>query len=262
MTGQGARQGPGWQVFDRDPATAAWAAAAMRPARAALADPDLRSRWLDCGDTWFVGVDALPNEPDGSIAGTPLAGTAIDRLRPLPPLHRAQLSVTFPGYPRPRRGEGEAAFRYRLRRDAAHVDGITRLGEERRRSVTEPHAFILGLPLTLCEEGAAPLVVWEGSHAIIRAALRDRLEGIARDALQDADVTEAYQAARRLCFETCRRIEIQARPGQAVLLHRLVLHGVAPWQDGVTAAPEGRMIAYFRPLIPGGISAWLADDAI
>ncbi len=260
MTGQGARHGPGWQVFDHDPDIAAWAAAALEPARAATADPDLRARWLDCDGTWFVGVDALPNTPDGAIADTPLAGKVIDHLRPLPPLHPAQLSVTYPGYPRPRRGEGEAAFRYRLRRDAAHVDGITRHGPDRRRCVTEPHAFILGLPLTLCDPGASPLVVWEGSHGIMREALAARFAGVPEAERSEADVTETYQAARRRCFETCRRVEIMARPGEAILLHRLLLHGVAPWRDGAKAPPEGRMIAYFRPQLPGGISEWLSSE--
>ena len=63
------------------------------------------------------------------------------------PLHPAQLSVMFPGYPRPKGDESDVAFGYRLRRDAAHVDGVKMFGENRRRRVEEPHAWVLGLPL-------------------------------------------------------------------------------------------------------------------
>jgi len=45
---------------------------------------------------------------------------------------------------------------------------------------------------------------------------------------------------------------LPAAPGQAYLLHRLALHGVAPWADGAEASADGRMVAYFRPILPGG----------
>ena len=73
----------------------------------------------------------------------------------------------------------------------------------------------------------------------------------------DADLTEVYQAARREAFETCARVTLPTRPGTAYLVHRLALHGVAPWGHGATAPPEGRMIAYFRPEFPTGTRDWL-----
>jgi len=113
-----------------------------------------------------------------------------------------------------------------------------------RRRLGELHGFILGLPLTETPPGAAPLVVWEGSHEIIRRVLRKRYRGIPPERWADEDVTEAYRSARQECFETCRRQALHARPGEAYLVHRLALHGVAPW----TAEAQGeRMIAYFRP---------------
>ena len=121
----------GWTRFAADCATLDWAAAAHEAGCAALADPVQRETWLQCEGTWFVGVDALPTAPDGSIGGVPLAGPAPAALAPLPDLHPAQLSITFPGYPRPRAGESEAGFRYRLKRDAAHVDGVLAEGEAR-----------------------------------------------------------------------------------------------------------------------------------
>jgi len=39
-------------------------------------------------------------------------------------------------------------------------------------------------------------------------------------------------------------------------VHRLALHGIAPWAEGATAGPDGRMIAYFRPEA-GGPAGWL-----
>ena len=44
--------------------------------------------------------------------------------------------------------------------------------------------------------------------------------------------------------------------GGAVLLHRLLIHGVAPWAEGAVAPPEGRMVAYFRPVLPS-VEDWL-----
>jgi hypothetical protein len=112
----------------------------------------------------------------------------------------------------------------------------------------------LGLPLNLSD--ASPLVVWEGSHLILQAALREALAPHKPETWGDVDVTQAYTAARRRIFDTCPRIPLQVRPGEATLLHRLTLHGVAPWEAGATAPPEGRIIAYFRPLM-GSVQDWL-----
>lgn len=249
----------GWSRFAADAATLTWARAAHRAGLRVARDPEMRAAHLDCDGTWFVGVDALPTAPDGSIDGVPLQGPALDTLDPLPPLHPAQLSITYPGYPRPRREDSAAAFRYRLNRDSAHVDGIIAEGDARRRRILEPHAFILGLPLTHCDAGASPLVVWEGSHEILRAALLRALDPHDPREWHRIDVTEAYQAARRVVFETCPRVPLCAIPGEALLLHRLILHGVGPWEPGAQAPPEGRMMAYFRPLMPGGVTAWLSS---
>ena len=92
------------------------------------------------------------------------------------PLDTGQVSVTYPGYPRQDAGESDAQARYRRRRDAAHVDGLLPIGPHRRRMLKEPHAWILGLPVTECGAGAAPLVVWEGSHEV----MRDRLGAVLR----------------------------------------------------------------------------------
>jgi len=251
----------GWATWPLDEALLEWLAQATPLARASAQDPAMQAEWLQCEGTWFVGVDALPNGPDGAVAGSgPLAGAAYRAARALYgdlPLHPAQVSVIHPGYPRPRAGEGEGAFRYRLTRDAAHVDGLLPVGPERTRMLKEPHAYILGLPMTPCNGAASPLVIWEGSHEIMRAAFAEALGPYPEADWAEIDLTEVYQATRRTVFERCRRVRVPARPGQAYLVHRLALHGVAPWADGATAPEAGRMIAYFRPDLPPGSRDWL-----
>jgi hypothetical protein len=253
----------GWARFGPDPAVARWIAHALPAARAALADPARRGD-LRCGGTWCAGVDALHNDGAGRVGGSgPLAGAAVAAALDSVGLadvewHRGQVSVVYPGYPRRMAGEGDAAFRYRRDRDAAHLDGLLPVGPARRRMLREPHAFILGLPLNLTGAGASPLVVWEGSHEILRQRLAARLAPVPVADWPDTDLTEAYHAARREVFETCRRVTLHARPGEALLVHRLALHGIAPWAPGAEAPPEGRMIAYFRPEFPSGRTAdWL-----
>lgn len=246
-----ARQG--WQRFAAERGVADWAAAALASLKGrALAD-------LRLGGTWDVGLEALPNDTAGAVAGVSLRGEAIAAARTLggdAALHRAQVSTVLPGYPQPSPDESAAAFAFRRDRDSAHVDGILPVGPARRRMVQEPHAWILGLPLTDCGEGASPLVVWDGSHRIMGRALAGALDPLAEGDRPFADVTEVYQAARREVFSTCQRIVLHTRPGEAVLLHRHALHGISPWAEGAEAPPEGRIIAYFRPLSPS-VGEWL-----
>ena len=254
----------GWAEFVPEPATRDWAQHAHRDAGRAVADPDL-AHWFQCQKTWFVGLEALDNDSAGRVGSSaPLSGQAVDFIAKhcggWPPLHRAQISVVYPGYPKRRSGESDAAARYRHDRDAAHVDGILGIGSPKRRFVREPHAFILGLPLSQADPGAAPLVVWDGSHRIMQRALGEALTASGANDLSEVDVTDVYVAARKQVFETCPRVELPGAVGAAVVLHRLSLHGVAPWQPGAQAAPEGRMIAYFRPLLPGGVRDWIERD--
>lgn len=240
---------PGWQRIGPHPAITAWAAAARQAALATLATAT--EPWR-CGGTWFVGVDALPNGPDGAVGGVAFPWDALP-LTP-EPLHPAQLSVIRPGYPQPTPDETPAAFAFRRDRDAAHLDGLLPIGPDKRRMVKEPHAWIVGLPLN--DTTAAPLTVWEGSHHLIRAALLTALEPHSPETWGDIDITDAYQQARREVFATCRRIELPARPGEATLLHRLTIHGVAAWKPTDTAPQEGRMIAYLRPQL-SKVKDWL-----
>jgi hypothetical protein len=242
----------GWCRFERDPRLLDWIAAALPAARASREDPRY-ARWLRYQQTWFAGVNALPNDARGAVGGSgPLAGEAVDFIARELGLDgvawdQAQVSICYPDYPQPMQGESDALLRFRRERDAAHVDGLLREGPERRRFLREFHGFILGIPMVEFDAGASPFVIWEGSQEIVRDAFRERFAGIEPERWRDEDVTEAYHAARERAFDSCRRVEIHARPGEAYLAHRLSLHGMAPWREGAAAGPDGRMVAYFRP---------------
>ena len=241
----------GWKRIGPDPAIADWAAAAWPLAREALAQTE---QPLRCGGTWAVGLELLDNDAAGTVAGCAFPWAVLPLRQQ--PLHRGQLSAVYPGYPQPSAAETEAAFRFRRHRDAAHLDGLLPVGPARRRMLQEPHAWILGLPLTACDAGAAPLVVWEGSHEIIRAAFWDAFGAAPAQEWDQLDLTDVYTAARARVFEICPRVELSAQPGEAILPHRMTIHGVAPWAAGAVAPPEGRIIAYFRPLMEN-IGAWI-----
>lgn len=237
--------------FGPDPAILAWAKAAHPLAVQALREDPAPLR---CGGTWAVGLDLLPNDVAGTVAGTPLP-RALFGLPDLS-LHRAQLSAVHPGYPQPSAEETPAAFAFRRDRDAAHLDGLLPIGPGRRRMVKEPHAYILGLGLTASTPGAAPLVVWPGSAAILGRAVARALAPFPAESWDHVDLTRAYQAARAEVFRTCPRVPVPLQPGEAVLLHRHTLHGVAPWGPGATAPPEGRITSWFRPVM-ASVRDWL-----
>ncbi len=239
-------------------------AAELRPHAVALAaDPDLRAKWLRHGGTWFAGVNVLENDPKGRVGqGAPLPESLVSELRALglpTALDKGQVSVVYPGYPQQDPGESDSAHRFRRNRDAAHVDGLLPIGEARRRHLREPHAYVLGIPVTETSHGASPLVVWEGSHLETHKNFKEELLRHPPETWKNVDLTDLYHAIRHKIFMNCPRVELTAQPGEAYLLHRLTLHGVAPWREGATAPPEGRVILYFRPEI-GDLASWLSLD--
>jgi len=251
----------GWCRFPFDPVLAKWVAATLPAARAAVSDPQ-NARWLRCGGTWFAGVNALATDRHGAVkGGPPLAGAVIDFIeqqlvKEAVAWDRAQISVCYPGFPKRGEEESEAAHRYRVRRDSAHVDGLRAEGPERRRYLREHHGFLLGIALSEVRPETSPLVVWEGAHEIMREAFTARLDGLAPEDWGAADLTETYHEARRAAFAECARVAIPARPGEAYLVHRLALHGMAPWKAPDGGVSDGRMIAYFRPET-GAPADWL-----
>jgi hypothetical protein len=240
----------GYTRFPFDPRLAAWAAHTASTSSAILSEPS-HEKWWRHQRTWFVGVDALPNDQDGRLPdGPPLAGSVIDFIRAeldfQGPWHRGQLSVCFPGYPQRDPQESEAQHKFRLTRDGAHVDGLHGEGPKKRRHFREAHQFILGIPLNAASAEESPLVVWDGSHLVMQDMFAQVFAGITESRWSEVDVTEAYHAARQRCFETCRRVAVYAQPGESYVIHKFALHGVAPWVgDGATSG--SRMIAYFRP---------------
>ena len=254
----------GWAEFSADADLEAWAAHVAPIAATLSQDPSHRADWLRHGGTWFAGVNILSNDAQGRVQqGPKLRGAVIDCLTaahgPMS-LDRGQISVTYPGYPAFDGQESPAAHRYRVKRAAAHVDGLLATGPKRRRFLHEPHQYVLGIPLGRSNNEASPLVIWEGSHRIIRAAFKSVLDSLPVAQWGTVDLTDIYHQARKDCFEQCPRKIILAQPGESYVLHRLAMHGIAPWGVGAQAPPEGRIVAYFRPQTQGRLDDWLNGD--
>jgi len=81
----------GFAVFDRDPRVSRWATRAFDMGSTSVADPEMRAKWLRHGQTWFVGVDVLPNDTGGAVDGVPLDGPWRDLITPPALWHRAQV---------------------------------------------------------------------------------------------------------------------------------------------------------------------------
>jgi hypothetical protein len=254
----------GWCQFEEDPAIVDWVSSALPFAREAVQSP-ANSKWLRCGGTWFAGVNVLPNNSKAAVRDGPdLAGHVVNFVHEKLNLDcfswdKGQISVCYPGYPQPMVQESDAAFQYRRDKCAAHLDGLLPERPGRRRHLREFHGFVLGIPMVEFSADAAPFVVWEKSHELVRSTFRDRFKGIIPEGWGDEDVTETYHALRHQIFEQCRPVEIAPRPGQCFLVHRLALHGVSPWRSRATTGPDGRMICYFRPEI-GDAFDWLNAD--
>lgn len=243
----------GFVVFNPDRAVADWAKTAIINIKNDIQPIDDKSKSVRHGGTWFPGIDALGNAQDGSIDGIHLKG-AWRALVPDLPLHPAQVSIIYRGYPRQDDDESDASHRYRITRFAAHVDGVLPVGPKRRRYAREYHAYILAIPLNLAP--VAPTIVWRGSHRIMQAAFTNV---IGRENPKFVDITDAYHAARRVVFDTCEPVPLSMKTGQSALIHRLALHGTAPWPDDTAGPKEGRMIAFFRPELSelDAAQAWL-----
>lgn len=241
----------GYQTYPVTPEGRAWADVANRQSDSLTANPAIRAANLRHQDTWFVGVDVLPTDNNGALSGIDCDGAWTHDIPDVKPWHKAQLSVVYPGYPQRDPDQSAANHAFRVNRCAAHVDGLLPFGPLRKRYAREFHAFVLGLPLN--HSKGAPTVCWSGSQKIMGAALRD---AIGQKDPREVDVTDVYQDARRLVFDTCDMVELQTTPGAAFLLHRFTLHGTAPWRGSETTE---RRIAFFRPEF-AHYTDWLAQD--
>lgn len=230
----------GWIEFAPSDTARAWARVARRVAGRLTSDPTMKSCNLRHGSTWFVGVDALPNDTAGALEGVPLEGPWQAYVPRALPFHRAQLSVIYPGYPRRDPDQSEANHRFRVKHKAAHVDGLLPEGPQRRRFAREFHAYILGIHLDATQAGAT--LVWPGSHKVMGAAFR---AAVGSGPVDQVDLTDVYQSARRCVLETTDPVPLTGEPGASFLLHRFALHGTAPWSGQDDA--DARMTAFFRP---------------
>ena len=253
----------GWIKFSFDPKLDHWLKSIAKPTFNAIHDKENQNEWLRCQGTWFAGVRALPNDIHGSVKG----GVKLDFASSRWALNMlgvkqivwdpAQISVCYPGYPKPGINESKSSFYYRLKKDAAHVDGLHPVGKNRIRMLREQHAFILGIPVTTFSRKASPLVVWEGSHKIMKYYFKKEFCQIDPQDWKDYDFTKVYHNARNEIFDTCKRVEIHATPGESYIVHRMALHGVAPWDGRARSSKEGRVIVYFRPDMDLEPSSWL-----
>jgi len=252
----------GWIQFKSDPSLLNWVNRALPRAREAVAAPE-NAEWLRCGGTWFVGVNLLPNDPQGRVDDSdPVCGEAVSLLEqnsgfPELGLDKAQISICYPGYPKPSASESDSAYRYRRNRDGAHIDGLLAIGPDRRRYLKQPHAYVLGIPMADFSTDASPSVIWESSHGVVRARFREIFSDIDSDRWSEIDITDDYHALRKEIFGQCPRKELQLKRGESFLVHRLALHGIAPWGNNAKAGPDGRMICYFRPQFRN-LESWLS----
>ena len=247
----------GWTVFERDEALSSWVCQAKKNVRRAMDLKDLKNNQFRSNGTWFVGANFLKNDVAGKLDNVALDGEAFKAIterygRIFNYWDEAQVSICYEGYPKMSQIDTEASFNYKKNRFGAHVDGILPVGKAKRRYAKEYHSFIFGIPLVSYNEFAAPLVVWEGSHHIIRTYLAKKLLKIPINLWKDEDITEVYHEARREAFFQCKIKIIVAPVGASYILHRLSLHGIMPWEKTGCSEDGRRMIAYFRPILNDG----------
>ena len=245
----------GWAKSGQDTKLLAWVESVRMLCRNIHQKPETQHWWRH-GKTWFVGVNVLPNDSAGKVPGGVVMSVGVQRwLRQCLQFGHThgfefepgQLSVIAPGYPQQDKSEPRAEHNFRRLKDAAHVDGLLPVGANRRRMPQEFHQFILGIPLENTASYAGPTVVWEGSHIIMQEALTKALDGIPFEQWPVTDVTEIYQRTRQQVLSSCKRVEIHVPKGEAYLIHRLAVHGTAPWQVRKEDEGQDRPVVFFRP---------------
>jgi hypothetical protein len=246
----------GWVKFAYDADVSGWVDCVAQRAKDVSKDPVHCANWLRSGGTWFVGADVLGNDGNGRVNGSaPISGQGADfcaeQMRGIDDWGVGQISICYPNYPLQDADEPDASFRYRVKRDTAHLDGLKPIGANKRRFFEEFHGVIFGIPLSDTPPKAAPFVIWEGSHLIFQRMLTDTFDGVPTQEWAAQDLTEIYQQTRAEIFETCKRVEITAKKGECYVAHRFALHGMGSW-DAARDVTE-RAIAYLRPY-------WRADD--
>ena len=252
----------GWEQFPFDINLYNWAMKGRQIATEKIHLLREYQRELRCGGTWFPGVNFLSNDLYGNIGNIPLPNKLLNFIKRHEStfdgiFDRAQVSICYPGYPKRMSSESRAAFNFRKNRFAAHIDGVLPIGKPRRRFLKEYHSFILGIPLNQTGKGAAPCVVWEGSHCIVKNEFRNYEKANNIKEWKNEDITEFYNNLRKKIFSSCKVKEIWVPMGHAYIINRLTLHGILPWKYEATGGGNSRMIAYFRPDLRNGENRWL-----
>ena len=254
----------GWASIEQDISTLKWIDKARELSQKRINEGNFDPEQIRCDGTWFVGTNFLENDSSGTVSKVALGGVAVNSIYQqygnyFNTWDHAQVSICYPGYPKQSNDETEAAFGYRRKRFGAHVDGILPVGRSRRRYAKEYHTFIYGIPLTNFNKFAAPIVVWEGSHLIMRRFLSSVLSHRSSEQWRYQDITQIYNEARKEVFSECKRKVLIVPVGGSYILHRLALHGIMPWEENDSPDNYGRMIAYFRPILKNA-QAWLWDS--
>jgi len=255
----------GWGQLPVSTELEAWQNYTLPFALQRMQAPDLQ-QWWRYQNTWFVGVNALPNDTNGALDTGPSLPT--DLLKQLTDyvactelaLDQAQISACMPGYPKACADEPAASFAFRTQYYAAHLDGLRPLGPERRRHLTEQHSLILGIPLSNHLPEAGPVMVWPGSHKLIQAWLQAEFANVPEPQWLEKDLTHGYQSVRRHILETIQPEPIYTPPGGAYIIHRHAIHGQGLWPENIAnVGNNGRIIAYFRPHLHKPTD-WLNDE--
>lgn len=242
----------GWCKFAADEQILEWTEHAQPAVKSAIKDTH-NQHWFRYQNTWFVGVNALPNDSYGRVlGGPPLQGAAANFIqqklgRDISKLDQAQISAMYPGYPKPSETEPTASFNYRVKRDAAHVDGLLRESNGTARYAQEFHEYILAISMTHNDSGSSPFVVWQGSHNLFNAEFSRFFDGYSTDQIAKMDLSECYKSIRKTVFNTCKRVELPLKYGECVVAHRMLLHGTAPWQEDINDN-QPRILCFFRPI--------------
>lgn len=243
----------GWCRLPKSEALLSWAEALLDAAQTCMKAPE-NHQWWRYQDTWFAGVNALPNNKIGAVAGLPPLPWSLLTLladycqTSVVELDQGQISGLFPGYPQIDPQQSAAANQFRRQHYAAHLDGLVPLGPKRRRFLTEQHSFILGISLTSHPIDAAPLIVWPDSHKRIQAWLIDSLSAQPEKHWHEIDLTDGYQHIRKQILDDTEPQALHLTKGEAYVMHRHLLHGMGDWPNAI-ADPhsQGRIIVYFRP---------------
>ena len=117
----------GWIKFKYDAKLYDWLKTVSREVFSEIQNHDNRNNWLRYQGTWFAGVNVLKNNIQGAVVGgrrldTDSSRWALEKFNVKEiKWDKGQVSVCYPGYPKPAHSESLAAFKYRLKNSASYI---------------------------------------------------------------------------------------------------------------------------------------------